>query len=442
MRKNFLSLIFLSLFTVFFSSCSGRIGWSVILWTIPEQQIADGEIVPVYLKSNIQHIYVIENPHTKERIAVPLWQISEPSSKSQALKTAELHKSYLSQYARCAYDGLPIRESPINTSKQVYRLRKDEIIRLLYEGEGTAPTTGSQALEGKWLSVLTSDGHEGWCFSHNLKQFTMNADGSFGTGAQEAQIKEADKKLEYMLASTWYPEYYSKMINSKEINLEEMQIPFTFDPGVQSGTILIGWPNLSAAYTFSGITKVDDGVYKFDNTPVQVTIRSTKLITVHHTDSKGKPRSLNYITLGNEVDIPELIAAETERRETLFRNLKNQGPDFRSSGYGTLTFSDPFAFAWKNFDELVPSVISKDAKDEGTVSFKYPVPKALRARFDGIITFKFNGQQKEVSFFYKSESNGLRLTLASITLTPNDKTGVPQASASLPVNPEVIYFSK
>ena len=34
-------------------------GYSVVLWTIPEQQIKSGDIVPVYIKSNISHVYVI-----------------------------------------------------------------------------------------------------------------------------------------------------------------------------------------------------------------------------------------------------------------------------------------------------------------------------------------------------------------------------------------------
>ena len=174
------------LLSVLFFSCSGIIGYGVVLWTIPESNIADGTVVPVYLKSNIQHNYVIGNPETDEKLEVPLWQISEPASRGKAQKLAAVYKDYQSQYARCVLDGLPIREEAQNTSKQVYRLRKDEIIRVLREGKGAAPTTGNQALEGKWLSVITNDGHKGWCFSYNLRLFTMNPDGTFGLGAEEA----------------------------------------------------------------------------------------------------------------------------------------------------------------------------------------------------------------------------------------------------------------
>ena len=441
MIRNFFCTITAVLLSILFFSCSGIIGYGVVLWTIPESNIADGTVVPVYLKSNIQHNYVIGNPETDEKLEVPLWQISEPVSRGKAQKLAETYREYQSQYARCALDGLPIREEPQNTSKQVYRLRNDEIIRVLREGKGTAPTTGNQALEGKWLSVITNDGHKGWCFSYNLRLFTMNPDGTFGLGAEEAQVKETDTQLESMLFSSWYPDYYNRMIASKEINLDQMQAGFKFDPGIQSGTIRIGWPGVVVTSPFNGVSKVEDGVYKFDETSIQVSIRNSKLITVQYMDSAtGKPRSLNYITLASDVDVLQVISDENERRSMLFRTIKAEGPDYRSQTYGNLTFSGTNEFSWRNFEELVPSVISEKAGTEGTVSFKYFVPKTLRTRFDGLITFRFQGQEKEVNFFYKTESNGLKLTTANVTRSLNENTGLDAYTVALAVNPEVIYF--
>ena len=58
MKKLFLPLIVL--FTLLFTSCGDKImGYSVVLWNIPEQHIKSGDIVPVYIKSNISHVYVI-----------------------------------------------------------------------------------------------------------------------------------------------------------------------------------------------------------------------------------------------------------------------------------------------------------------------------------------------------------------------------------------------
>ena len=117
-----------------FAGCSGKMGYGVVLWSIPEQNLYDGEIVPVYAKSNISKVYIIGLPDSKQKFEVPLWQISAPESKRKAHKTASYYAEYRRQYARAAVDGLPIRAEPVNTANQVYRLRLNEMIKILYKG--------------------------------------------------------------------------------------------------------------------------------------------------------------------------------------------------------------------------------------------------------------------------------------------------------------------
>ena len=127
-----------SAFILSMSACSNAIGRSVVLWTIPEREISDGTVVDVYLKSNIAKTYVIADPVTGEELEVPLWKLSDPASKSKTNKLANLYREYSGMYACCLMDGLPIRAEPKNGAKQVYRLRKNEIIKVLYKGEGEA----------------------------------------------------------------------------------------------------------------------------------------------------------------------------------------------------------------------------------------------------------------------------------------------------------------
>ena len=76
MKKLFVPLIIF--FSLILTSCSDKImGYSVVLWKIPEQQIKSGDIVPVYIKSNISHVYVI-GTESGEKIEVALWQLTEP----------------------------------------------------------------------------------------------------------------------------------------------------------------------------------------------------------------------------------------------------------------------------------------------------------------------------------------------------------------------------
>ena len=81
MKKYFYALtILLSILLV---SCSEKImGYSVVLWTIPEYQIESGQVVPVYIKSNISHVYVI-GTESGEKIEIPLWQLTDPVKKGK-----------------------------------------------------------------------------------------------------------------------------------------------------------------------------------------------------------------------------------------------------------------------------------------------------------------------------------------------------------------------
>ena len=396
-----------ALFCATLISCQGIMGYSVVLWNMPEHNLTDGTIVPVYIKSNVSHVYVIGLPQTKEKVEVPLWQISEPQSHGKAKKLVAKYKAYEHTYARCVLDGLPIRADRVNTSKQVYRLRKEEVIRVLYESDGAAVMTGQNAMNGKWLRVLTNDGTVGWCFSFNLRLFTMNGDGVASSNADSSAVVERDETLESMLATKWYPENYSAMIKSGNIDLNNMNTLYGFDTGSASGKVAMHLPGLDAEYEYAGVKKTDDAVYKFDDAPFQVTVRSKTFIVVQYTDETGIPKSYNFVSLDS--DIEQLINDETERRKEAYTKVRVLGPDFRSSNYGTLTFEDGNLFKWSGYGLIVPSIVSSNAKESGSVTIEYLLDASLKKNWDGVLTFKFDGMENEVNFLYKLESNGLRL---------------------------------
>lgn len=411
LKKSISSILVLAVLSacLFLTSCSGIMGYSVVLWNVPEQKLADGTIVPVYIKSNVSHVYVIKLPDSKEKLEVPLWKISEPASKSKAKKIAAKYKSYEHTYARCVLDGLPIRADKVNTSKQVYRLRKDEVVRALYEAEGQAVRTGkNSSMDGKWLRVISKDGTLGWCFSYNLRLFKMNADGTVqGGDAESTTAVETDAVMEKMLETKWYPESYSAMIKSGNIDLINMQPSFGFDTGYESEKVILHLTDINEEYPFTGVTKTDRNVYKFDDTPFQVTVRSDTYIVVQYTAEDGKPKSYNFVSL--EADVDQLISDETQRRTEAYTALRVLGPDFKSSNYGTLTFEESNSFSWRGYNLLVPSIVSKDAKGEGKILIQYFLSNQLKKDWDGVLTFNFDGMNSEVNFLYKCEKNGLRL---------------------------------
>ena len=170
-------------------------GYSVLLWNIPEKGLQDGDVVPVYIRSNISHVYVIGTSEGK--FEVPLWQLTEPVSKSKVNKLKNRYADYSHKYATVALDGLPMRAEAVNTAKQVYRLRKNETVKLLYKVKGQAPMTGGKPLEGEWLKILTSDGTSGCCFSYNLRPFETDATGRrIGGEIQEETVVKAMDRAE------------------------------------------------------------------------------------------------------------------------------------------------------------------------------------------------------------------------------------------------------
>lgn len=439
--RKIITGILISLFIFLVTSCSGIIGYSVLLWNESEYNLQDGTIVPVYVKSNISKVYVIGLPGTDEKVEIPIWKLSEPESKSKAKKTAKKYKAYKQKYANCILDGLPIRDSYENLSKQIYRLRKNEVIKILYKGNGVAPTKGGKPLPGEWLRVLTSNGVQGWCFSYNLRTFEMNADGSYES-SQTEEVQEKDTLIEQILTTKWYPDYYRSMITKKQINLDYVQQKFGFDTGYESGITSIRLHNVNAFFPYSGIKKTDVKEYEFENAPVKLIVKNAGSIIVKYTDQSGKPKTYSFVTLNKETKIETVIQDEYERRNNLYKVIQNLGPDFRSGNYGTLSFNGNNRFSWEGYKNLIPSVIPKKCGDSGSVSIKYFIPANLKASWDGVLSLKFDNADKELNFLYKVEANGIRLAVAGIKKTTNDETGRNDYQVTQPANSIVLFFQK
>ena len=409
-------------------------GYSVLLWSVPEQGLNDGELVPVYIKSNISQTYVIGTMDSEVKFEVPLWQITEPSSKSAAQKSVAKYLDYQYQYARVALDGLPMRAEPVNTAKQVYRLRKNQVIKVLYKGEGAAVMSGSNAMEGDWLRVLTSDGTLGWCFSYNLRLFDNRTteEQEQTTGVSSSEPLE-DEVLTKVLNKSWYPDSYRTMIKSRTMDLEQLEAGFHFDTGASSGAVQLKVPGLTISFPYVDVEKTGANTYKFTDTPISITVHRDDFIAVQYTDDHGRPTSYDFVTL--EESLSRTIASEKQRRHQLYAELESFGPTFASSNYGKITFNGENQFLWSGYRQLQPAIIPQGALGRGTVSFKYFLSKSLTGRYDGVMTLEFEKGTREVNFFYKVEDNGLRLEVAGTHF--NGKTITDRNS-----NPVVIFFSR
>ena len=432
MKKFYLALtIFISLL---FTSCSDKImGYSVVLWTIPEHQIKSGDIVPVYIKSNISHVYVIGTKEGK-KIEVALWQLTEPVKKIKIKSIAAKYEENALTYASVKLDGLPCRAEPVNTAKQVYRLRKGETIKILYKGEGQKPMAGKTPLEGDWYRILTDDGTMGWCFSYNLKLYETDASGQPVGGTKVVAKQENDSQWNTIKENVWYPDYFRSMIDSKNIDLARMHPLYKFTIDETEKKVSLNTNEIHENWDFDGYTKKDSNEYTLNGIPLKIIYRRPNYIVLRYTDSSGKPQDLNFVTISESV--ADIVNAEKERRNQAYLQIWSHGPIYSSSSYGKINFSEDGSFRWSGYKLLVPSILDAGTKGTGSASVKYSLAKGLASSYDGVLTMKFDGMNHEVNFLYKLEDGALRL---------EDTTGSTFSGnqiKSRSVSPVIIYLKK
>lgn len=429
------SLIITILFSaLIFTSCKDKVmGWSVVLWNIPESSLQSGDVVPVYIKSNISHVYVIGLEDGK-KIEVPLWQLTEPLSKKKNLKSKARYEEYAHTYASVKLDGLPCRAEPVNTAKQVYRLRKGEVIKILYKGKGQVVMAGKSALEGDWFRILTKDGTQGWCFSYNLNLYETDAKGNQIGGEVIAEEEEEDVLFTEISQKIWYPDYFDTMIKSNNIDLARMHPSFNFRIDTENKKVTLNTKDIHENWEYKGYTKNDDREFALTDIPVVIISRRSNFIVLRYTGEDGKPQELDFVTI--DADLNEIIENERTRRSWSYLQIWSRGPVYTSTNYGKLVFDEDGSFHWSNFRLLVPSVIKSTAKNAGTAQVKYTISKALAQNYDGVVTLKFNGMSEEVNFLYRLEDDGLRLEDA--TTAKMDGNQIKERSAS----PIIVYFKR
>lgn len=432
MKRLFYSLIIIS--SLFLISCSDKImGYSVLLWNIPEQEMQAGQVLPVYIKSNISHVYVVSNA-AGEKFEIPLWQLTEPVKKSKVNALVEKYSENAHTYASVKLDGLPCRAEPVNTAKQVYRLRKGEIIKILYKGNGAKPMAGKNALEGDWYRILTDDGTLGWCFSYNLNLYETDASGARIGGQEIVEEEEEDKAYVQICQNVWYPEYFRSMIDSKDIDISKLHPSYKFAIDTENNKVTLNTLSIHENWNYEGYTKTDDREYTLKDIPMKIIYRNAGYIVLRYTDASGKPQDLNFVTVAE--DISEIIAKEKERRNQEYMQIWSHGPVYTSSSYGKLTFNEDSVIQWTGFKLLVPNVIPAGSKNTGSAVVKYSLTKSLKANYDGVVTFKFDNSSDEVNFLYKLEGHSLRLedTIGA------SKNGTQITSRG--TSPVIIFFKK
>ncbi|MDR3138855.1 MAG: SH3 domain-containing protein [Treponema sp.] len=451
-RRHFWGFFLFILITAgLFASCTRLLGWGVLLWSVEDPVIPSGTVLPVYIRSNIDQVWVAGIPQIYRRpedpvdkLEIPLAQLELAGTKGAAQKRAEAFAPFALIYAETLQDGLPIRESPDNSARRTYRLKIGEIVKILGPAQGNpAISTTGDPLPGEWYQVLTEDGNRGYCFSYRLRLFEHI--GGPLTFSQAAPEEAEDPELDRLLARTWSPEWYGTMINSGRIDLEDLSRQWRFFPGQDAGMARIYLPNLDRTFSYTGIRPIGNRSWRFEGASLKMSLRSDTVLEVQYTENGSALRTLLFVAL--PVAVEDIIAQETVRRDGLFSRIYAQGPAFNSTNYGTLSFSEGGRFTWTGYDRLIPRVIPPAALESGAVVMGLFLEPSLSSRYDGAFSLVFDRIETAeapssgnfgvaVHFMYTLDTQGLRIeyvpesSLNGVTVT--------RRAAS----PMIIYFFK
>ncbi len=437
-------LVFFTIIFFSFSSCTQLLGWGILLWSSDDPPVPSGTLLPVYIRSNIDQVWVVGIPEEYrksedaiDKYEVRLWELEFVGSQKDAAERAAEFSAFARTYAETLQDGLPIRESPENNARRVYRLREGEIIKILNKTDGVSAVGASGApLPGDWYRVLTSDGSIGYCFSYRLKLFEQTVGQAVAIPVVETI--EEDTDLERIFSQKWYPDWYGRMINNMQIDLADISRRWNFNPGQESGIAHIVLPGTNLQFDYSSIRKSGNRSWVFEDTPLQMTLRSDTTLMVRYTEGTGSEKTQVFVTIPNSID--SIIAQETGRREVLFETILEAGPVFHSEHYGTLRFSLGNTFVWTENNLLVPQTIPVSVENRGSVDMGLFLSRDLQDRYNGVISLQFSGRAQASSvtrnFMYILDNQGIRLEYVPESLFTGNL--ISQRDSS----PIVMYFYK
>lgn len=423
-KRIFLSCL---LIIILLNACDSKIGYGVVLWTDPLTSYRSGEIIEIMSKSDSQKTYVIKTRDGKNKIEIPYGKIAFYEKRKDAEAYKDKYSEWINLYAYSNKNALPVREENNPDSTIIYKLRIEEVVKIL-EREPEQTKIGSY--ENYWYKILTESGFSGYCFGERLTVFEAEDDAQ--TIAEEFQ--SFDSKLEEILENLWYPEYYKDMIRTGEFDFRKFSKNIGLFPDREENEITIRTDEDSFHFYYDSITKLGNSTYVFEGTTLRLEISPWNTLSATFSDH-GQLTTLTFILV--EQPVSEIINEEVERRYENFKDFENIV--FSSDAYGDLRFGNNMTFEWNNYDRLVPKVIGSSGENSGIVKFLYYMGSSIISNYDGIITFIFNGTDSYeggIDFLYNIDENGVKFTHVEkyyINELTVNRTGA---------SPIIMYFNK
>lgn len=382
-----------------FVSCGGRPeGFGIVRWSPEEELVASGDLVPVYEESAVNGTYTIGIPQTKKRLSLEMWRIDYYKRKKDAEEAARRYSEWANKIGVVENDGLPIREEPEAEALRLYKLRINQKIKILSRQD---PAVIEDGLTDHWYKVLTDDGTIGYCFGYFLTITPIGTDTTVRTETKTLP------RIEEILSKEWRPESYRTMIDQNRIDLERFTAGYGLFPYPEKKQIRLVNENRDILFTYSDIETNATGDYTFIDTTLQIdSISESKIEITYFLEDTKYMQTFVDLTIAVE----EVIHEEKLRRKKIYETLTEEGNILTSSAYGTITLKKGGEFTWEDYRKLVPQIIPVDAGEGGTIEFSLFLEKELKQKYDGAVSFHFEGvpPEKRTDFLFVRENGGVK----------------------------------
>ncbi len=404
-------------------SCgSGSIGYGVVYMDDDKNKLEAGSVLPVTEESEIRDEYTLETADSS-KAAVSRWKVNFFEKESDAQAFASEYAEYKDIYAETMKNGLSIRQEPDIQSERVYKLREQQLLKIISREPSPETIAGS---EGYWYTVLTEDGTTGYCFDLNLRLFNIK------TQSTEDSDSVKDPMLDIFLSKVYRPDFFLDMIRKNTIDLSRFRTTTGIFSFPEEKRIELVTEDFSTEFNYSRITRNNSGRFIFEGTSLQIEVRSEDRIAAYYThNNREYAEAMIYID-----NIEERIDSEIERRELLYQALADLGT-VSSSAYGRITFEEDEAFTWTDFGRLVPNAIPDKSGNTGIILLNYFPGSAIASDYDGVISFSFDGIPAGGLVNFLFELSDLGIKLVYVPPADIDRNIVERESSS----PLVIFMS-
>jgi hypothetical protein len=427
MKRSLAAVLSCFLLVLVLASCGKGQGYGVVLWAPQGGPLVGGQVVSVARKAQEEGKLAVRSRQLKGSLELEAWRLALYPARSQAEAESQRYQPYRDLFAYALRDGLPLREQPNQEARRVYKLRQGELVKVLERGEAKALIA---TYEGYWYRVLTEDGSEGWCFGYFLPVFSSAGDPQ----AEAARLMAQDPLLDALVSTTWRPEYFQEMADAGRIDLERFrpEIGLSFDASKKQ--VLLALPDFRQSWDYREISSVGPNRYVIAGPELRVTMSSRDRLVLTYF---RKEQQLSQVFINFTGDLQQAIKAESERRLARFREFFDRGPVMSSSGYGRIRLQAGSRFSWEGFGSLGGQVFLRRVQGGGTLDFPYYLSAELGARYDGVVTFRFNEYKPDegTSFLYKFDEAGVRFEYLALRYIQGDE------AVAVSPSPLVIYFS-